>query len=118
MHNMGIDIKVTPSTDAPYWLDSIYRQTEFSMGERLQATAQCAPGGFGEQLAATGVSIDDLFDPAPKRRSVKQEGDRGLRRRLLLAVEKLGVPEKRQMLQLLDAFIERGQLRRKAESRA
>lgn len=62
---------------------------------------------------ALGVSIDDLFGRAPKRRLVKQEGDSRLRRRLL-AIEKLNVAEKRQVLQLLDAFIERGQLKRKA----
>jgi hypothetical protein len=32
-----------------------------------------------------------------------------------LAIEKLGAAEKRQVLQLLDAFIERGQLKRKAQ---
>jgi hypothetical protein len=51
-----------------------------------------------------------------KRRLVKQDGDSRLRRRLL-AIEKLDVAEKRQVLQVIDAFIERGQLKRKAESR-
>jgi hypothetical protein len=46
--------------------------------------------------------------------SAKQEGDSRLRRRLL-AVEKLGAAEKRQVLQLIDAFIERGQLRSKVQ---
>lgn len=64
-----------------------------------------------------GVSIDDLFGRAAKRRLVKQEGDSRLRRRLL-AIEKLDVTEKRQVLQLLDAFIERGQLKRKAQAGA
>jgi transcriptional regulator with XRE-family HTH domain len=61
---------------------------------------------------ALGVSIDELFGRTVKRRLVKQEGDSRLRRRLL-AIEKLDVAEKRQVLQLLDAFIERGQLKRK-----
>ena len=39
-------------------------------------------------------------------------------RRRLLAIEKLDASEKRQVLQVIDAFIERGQLKRKAESRA
>lgn len=52
-----------------------------------------------------------------KRRLVKQDGDSRVRRRQL-AIEKLDGVEKRQVLQLLDAFIERGQLKRKAESRA
>jgi transcriptional regulator with XRE-family HTH domain len=64
-----------------------------------------------------GVSIDDLFGRAAKRRLVKQEGDSRLRRRLL-AIEKLDVTEKRQVLQLLDAFIERGQLKRKVHAAA
>ena len=70
------------------------------------------------QLAVTlGVSIDELFGVgAPKRRLVKQDGDSRLRRRLL-AIEKLDVADKRQVLQLIDAFIERGQLKRKVESR-
>jgi transcriptional regulator with XRE-family HTH domain len=65
-----------------------------------------------------GVSIDTLYGrDAPKRKLVKQEGDSRLRRRLL-AVEKLGVAEKRQVLQLIDAFIERGQLRSKVQRQA
>jgi hypothetical protein len=47
----------------------------------------------------------------------KQEGDSRLRRRLL-AIEKLGTAEKRQVLQLIDAFIERGQLRSKVQGRS
>ena len=63
---------------------------------------------------ALGVTIDELFGRDTKRRLVKQEGDSRLRRRLL-AIEKLEPNEKRQVLQLLDAFIERGQLKRMAE---
>ena len=65
---------------------------------------------------ALGVSIDALFGKPAKLRLAKQEGDSRLRRRLL-QIEKLDVAEKRQVLQLLDAFIERGQLKRKIESR-
>lgn len=76
------------------------------------------PANLLPQIAAVlGVSIDDLFGRTNKRRLAKQDGDSRLRRRLL-AIEKLDVTEKRQVLQLLDAFIERGQLKRKAESRA
>jgi hypothetical protein len=65
-----------------------------------------------------GVSIDALYGRAPaKKKLVKQEGDSRLRRRLL-AVEKLGASDKRQALQLLDALIERGQLKAKAEGKA
>lgn len=67
---------------------------------------------------ALGVSIDNLYGrDAPKKRLAKQEGDSRLRRRLL-AIEKLETADKRQVLQLIDAFIERGQLKRKMESRA
>lgn len=52
-----------------------------------------------------------------KRRLVKQDRDTRPRRRFL-AIDKLPVAEKRQVLQVIDAFIERGQLKRKAESRA
>jgi transcriptional regulator with XRE-family HTH domain len=76
------------------------------------------PANLLPQLATVlGVSIDDLFGRAAKRRLAKQDGDSRLRRRLL-AIEKLDVTEKRQVLQLIDAFIERGQLKRKAENRA
>ena len=67
---------------------------------------------------ALGVTIDQLYGRgAPKRKLAKQEGDSRLRRRLL-AIEKLDANEKRQVLQLLDAFIERGQLRSKVQGRA
>jgi transcriptional regulator with XRE-family HTH domain len=74
------------------------------------------PANLLAQIASTlGVSIDELFGRvASKRPLVKQEGDSRLRRRLL-AIDKLDVVEKRQVLQLLDAFIERGQLKRKAQ---
>ena len=76
------------------------------------------PANLLPQIAAVlGVSIDDLFGRTTTRRLAKQDGDSRLRRRLL-AIEKLDVTEKRQVLQLIDAFIERGQLKRKAESRA
>lgn len=74
------------------------------------------PANLLAQIASTlGVSIDELFGRvATKRVLVKQEGDSRLRRRLL-AIDKLDVVEKRQVLQLLDAFIERGQLKRRAQ---
>ena len=64
---------------------------------------------------ALGITIDELFG-RPKRRLAKQGGDSRLRRRLL-AIEKLDATEKRQVLQLLDAFIELGQ-KRKTEKQA
>lgn len=83
--------------------------------ESPQATP---PANLLPQIAAVlGVTIDELFGRSSKRRLAKQDGDSRLRRRLL-ALEKLDVTEKRQVLQLIDAFIERGQLKRKMESRA
>lgn len=66
---------------------------------------------------ALGVTIDELFGRSIKRKLVKQEGDSSLRRRLL-AIDKLDSADKRQVLQLLDAFIGRGQLKREVESRS
>ena len=60
---------------------------------------------------ALGVSTDVLLGVAPIKRSVKPPDSRMHRR--LQQVEQLEPNEKRQVLQLLDAFIERGQLRRK-----
>ena len=65
------------------------------IGKRMGLTAAPAEGGFNEKLAA--------------QLEISQR---------LLAVEKLGTTEKRQVLQLIDAYIERGQLKRKIESRA
>lgn len=96
---------------------------ELGVSQRMvayyESPAATPPANLLPQIAtALGVTIDDLFGRgAPKRRLAKQDGDSRLRRRLL-AIEKLNVADKRQVLQLLDAFIERGQLKRKAESRA
>jgi transcriptional regulator with XRE-family HTH domain len=95
---------------------------ELGISQRMVAYYESPPATPPANLlpqiaAALGVSIDELFGVGAKRRLVKQDGDSRLRRRLL-AIEKLDVADKRQVLQLLDAFIERGQLKRKAESRA
>jgi transcriptional regulator with XRE-family HTH domain len=95
---------------------------ELGVSQRMvayyESPAATPPANLLPQIAvALGVSIDELFGRSQKRKLVKQEGDSRLRRRLL-AIEKLDVTEKRQVLQLLDAFIERWQLKRKVESRA
>jgi len=95
---------------------------ELGVSQRMvayyESPASTPPANLLPQIAsALGVTIDEMFGRTPKRKLVKQEGDSRLRRRLL-AIEKLGVVEKRQVLQVIDAFIERGQLKRKAESRA
>ena len=87
-------------------------------GGLCESPAATPPANLLPQIAAAlGVLIDDLFGVGAKPRLVKQDGDSRLRRRLL-AIEKLDVAEKRQVLQVIDALIERGQLKRKAESRA
>ena len=60
-----------------------------------------------------GVSADVLLGTAPTRRAAKVVTSRLERR--LQQIEKLDAAEKRQILQLIDAFIERSQLRRKVQ---
>ena len=95
---------------------------ELGVSQRMvayyESPAATPPANLLPQIAAAlGVLIDELFGVGAKRRLVKQDGDSRLRRRLL-AIEKLDVAEKRQVLQVIDTLIERGQLKRKAESRA
>lgn len=91
---------------------------ELDISQRMVAyyegPAASPPAALLPRIATVlGVSIDELFGRTTKRRLAKQEGDSRLRRRLL-AIEKLDIAERRQVLQLLDAFIERGVLRRRA----
>ena len=95
---------------------------EIGVSQRMvayyESPAATPPANLLPQIAtALGVTIDEMFGRAAKRKLAKQEGDSRLRRRLL-AIEKLAVAEKRQVRQVIDAFIERGQLKRKAETRA
>jgi transcriptional regulator with XRE-family HTH domain len=94
---------------------------ELGVSQRMvayyESPAATPPANLLPRIAAVlGVTIDELFGVGAKKRLVKQDGDSRLRRRLL-AIEKLDVADKRQVLQVIDAFIERGQLKRKAESR-
>lgn len=94
---------------------------ELGISQRMMAfyksPTATAPANLLPAIAtALGVSIDELFGRETKRRLVKQHGNSRLRR--LLAIEKLDVTEKRQLPQLLDAFIERGQWKRKAQAGA
>lgn len=61
---------------------------------------------------ALHISADELLGIAPLKKATKPRDSRLQRR--LQQIEGLSVTEKRQVLQLLDAFIERGQLKRKA----
>lgn len=58
--------------------------------------------------AALGLTTDALLGVAPKKKAAKP--DRRLQRRMQ-QIEKMNPREKRQVLQILDAFIEREQLR-------
>ena len=90
---------------------------ELGISQRMvayyESPAATPPANLLPQIAASlGLSIDELFGVGAKRWLVKQDGDSRLRRRLL-AIEKLDVAEKREVLQLLDAFIERGPARQR-----
>lgn len=63
-----------------------------------------------------GVSIDALLGVETAKRKTKAVDTRMQRR--LQQLEKLDPAERRQLLQLIDAFIERGQLKRKTEKQA
>jgi transcriptional regulator with XRE-family HTH domain len=94
---------------------------ELGVSQRMvayyESPAATPPANLLPQIAAVlGVTIDELFGVGARKRLIKQDGDSRLRRRLL-AIEKLDVTETRQVLQVIDAFIERGQLKRKAENR-
>jgi len=70
---------------------------------------------------ALKLSTDALLGLAPivaaKRPRAARQADSRLVRRLQ-AIEKLEPADKRQVLQVLDAFIERGQLKRKMDARS
>jgi len=61
---------------------------------------------------ALHISADELLGIVPLKKTAKPHDGRLQRR--LQQIEGLAVTEKRQVLQLLDALIERGQLKRKA----
>ena len=63
-----------------------------------------------------GVSTDELLGHVPINRRQKVGNSRLLRR--LQQIEKLPPQEKRQLLQLIDAFIERWQLKNKIQHKA
>jgi transcriptional regulator with XRE-family HTH domain len=65
---------------------------------------------------ALGVSIDALLGVETSPRRAKATDTRLQRR--LAQIEKLSVQERRQILQVLDALIERGQLKQKAQANA
>ena len=78
------------------------------MGKRI-AAAPVAEVSFRERRAG--------LRKAAGFTQIELAAELGVSQRMM-AIEKLGVADKRQVLQIVDAFIARGQLRRKAESRA
>lgn len=108
--------KAAGFTKAESAVEQEISQCRMAQCERAGATppAHLLPA-IGQALA---VPIDALYSRSePKRKLANQEGD-CWRRRQLLAVEKLGSAGHRQVLQLIDAFVELGQLRSKMEIRA
>jgi len=101
-----------------------YTQVEFAaevgITQRMVAYYE-APGAqppahlLPQMAQALGVGVDELLGAAPVRRT-KKIGNSRLERRLQ-QIEKLPPQEKRQVLQVIDAFIERGQLKQKIESK-
>jgi transcriptional regulator with XRE-family HTH domain len=64
---------------------------------------------------ALNVTTDELLGAAPVKKAAKTKDSRLQRR--LAQIEKLEAAERRQVLQLIDAFIERGQLKRKVAAK-
>ena len=63
-----------------------------------------------------GVSADELLGLTPIKRMARAKDSRLQRR--MHEIEKLETQDKRQVLQLIDAFIEKGQLKRKVQRAA
>ena len=81
-----------------------------------EAQTQHPPTNMLPMLAkALGVSADELLGMKSSKTKQKPRDNRLWRRFSL--VEKMGQKEKRQILQILDAFIEREQLKKRAEAR-
>ena len=96
-----------------------YTQTELAdaldVSQRMisyyESRAEHPPAALVPALAeALGVTADELLGIAPVKKTRKP--DTRLQRRFQ-QIAKLGAKEKRQVIQLLDAFIEREQLKQK-----
>lgn len=87
-------------------------QTTQRMISYYETQAEPPPSTLLPELARVlGVSVDQLLGLAPLKKS-RLPDSRVLRR--MQQIEALEPTEKRQVLQVLDAFIERGKLRKKA----
>ena len=83
------------------------RMIAYYEGETDHTPSSLLPG----LAKALGLSIERLLGTEPIKTARKTNNSRLQRR--LQAIEKLDTNEKRQILQLIDAFIERGQLKKK-----
>lgn len=80
------------------------RMVAYYEGETERPPTKLLP----DLAAALGLTTDAFLGVAPKKKAAKP--DRRLQRRMQ-QIEKMNPREKRQVLQLIDAFIEREQLR-------
>jgi transcriptional regulator with XRE-family HTH domain len=82
-----------------------------------EAESEHPPTALLPKLArALRISADELLGIAPAKKTARP-GDNRLRRRLQ-QIEKLGAREKRQVLQVLDAFLEREKQRQRVSNAA
>jgi len=85
-------------------------ETSQRMIAYYETRAEHAPAALLPRMAeALGVSVEELLGIKPVKRSKKP--DTRVQRRLQ-QIEKMDPRERRQLLQVIDAFIEREQLRR------
>lgn len=97
-----------------------YTQVEFAaelaITQRMVAYYEAPdahpPAHLLPQMAqALGIGVEVLLGIEPPRRGKKLATNRLERR--LLEIEKLGTAEKRQIIQIIDTFIERGKLKQR-----
>jgi transcriptional regulator with XRE-family HTH domain len=88
------------------------RMIAYYEGETEHPPSNLLPG----LAQALGVTIEVLLGATPAKKTAKPKPNDSRLQRRLQQIEKLEAGEKRQVLQLLDAFIERGQLKRKAQA--
>lgn len=89
---------------------------EIGISQRMMAyyegPAARPPANLLATMARTlGVSVDTLLGLETSKRRAKATDTRLARR--LLEIEKLGATEKRQIIQIIDTFIERGKLKQR-----
>ncbi|HQY45812.1 MAG TPA: helix-turn-helix transcriptional regulator [Usitatibacteraceae bacterium] len=102
-------------------ISQIALAAEIGVSQRMMAyyespTAHPPANLLAAIARSLGVSIDALLGVESSRRRAKATDTRMQRR--LQQIEKLPPAERRQILQMLDALIERGQLKRKLQANA